>query len=240
MKVWVVVASFLLVALAGCASDGGGLAGGEDSNTGGEGVSGDGGILIAAPADPKVGTTWRFQVEYDGDSTYHVEQLMSKGSEDGYEVAYYEQVESDEPSSVEKRQTLVVSTGAIKESYVATQGLETTTTFDPPCEHIQYPIKAGQDYEVTCTGESSFQTYLGPASQSHTATTRVVVLGTEKKTTALGTFETVHLQVYSQAENGGLRSDEWHLLNGCGALYVLNHGYDSPDSTSELTATTCS
>lgn len=239
------------LAFSGCAEDGGAGDGGPDGGDGGSTTtstpttstqsasqSAGGASLVARPADPPVGTTWTYQ--YSGASSGTTQtDLEAHETKSGHETARTVTTTESSGITVEvtgwTRRSDGAQVAADSESNAPYVGKITTqTTYDPPCVPLQYPVRDGAAYTVTCT--QTTRTSPGSGSpQTTTTTTQVQVIGSSSTTVPAGTFQTVHVRF---TQEDGSVTDSHYLTNGCGIAKSVT-GKDGATSTTELKSTTC-
>ncbi|MGB1586079.1 MAG: hypothetical protein ACPHID_03415 [Thermoplasmatota archaeon] len=225
MRTLLVTALLLSLALAGCSQS-------EPNPSGG--IAGtSGAILLTAPANPPMGTTWNHEtsgaVTASSSSTLEAEETRN-----GHDALRFQSTIESSGTTTSNVAWNRATDRAVIEAVTTTSApsvgtIETTTSYDPPCVRLQYPVRAGDNYEVTCSGRVS-SSY---GSQDITTTTQVDVLGVETITVQAGTFETVHV-VFS---HDGAQTHEYFDVNGCGS--VLSTTDQGGEVRVELVSTTC-
>lgn len=229
-------ASFLFVALAlaGCTeSTESPQADGQGSN-GADTSSGE--VLLQAPADPPVGTTWNHQISGPASGTSSSE-LVAKDNRNEHDAHHLSSTIEASGTTTHVDSWNRILDGGVIEATTETDApyigsVETHTTFDPPCARLEYPVRAGADYEVTCSGTT--RTNFGNGEQTFEQTTQVAVQGLASVTVPAGMFDTVHV-IFTVDDS---QVDEYFLLDGCGsALSIASVNGD--EVRTELTATTC-
>jgi hypothetical protein len=195
--------------------------------------------LIEAPADPAVGAAWHYNVSGQtmgsSDST-----LAAKEQRGGHASSRVESTITSGDTTTESISWIRRSDGAIIETQTTTDvdvggtpyTITTTTTFDPPCRYVEYPVVSDDAYMATCEGTT--ETTPGSGPTDITVTRNVDVIGGEAIVVGGVSYDTAHIR-YTV---GGTTTDEWHNVNGCSVVRSVS-GSGSTQSILELESTTC-
>ena len=145
--------------------------------------------------------------DHDGASAYRLEGTIETSvSGSSFDADSTSWIRVSDHANIETESSTSLSFGG--QSYDTT----TTTTYDPPCASLRWPLSVGATWTVTCTSTTTSSS--GGGSQTTTNSTTYTVEAEESVTVEAGTFDAFRIRVEAEDQTHKM----WVSEEACGMV----------------------